>query len=86
MNVIPKKGRPSEADLERETARRLHAGKESGISDFGQRGLDRVRFARAVALTVSVHRIGLVLQSRERERLKGERLRKAASGVTRLGI
>lgn len=93
LNVMPKKGRLSKADLERETGaehvalRRLHAGVESGISNLEQRGLDRVLdhgqdgFERAVALSVvaaNVHRIGLVLQRRERGRLNKERLRKAA--------
>ena len=52
-----------------------------------QRGLDRIRekdkdgFARMVALSIlaaNVHRIGVIVRGRERERLKKKRLQRAA--------
>ena len=91
--VMPKKGRLSEADKEREgtarhvEGRRKHAAVEAGIANLEQRGLDRVRehgrdgFERAIGLSVlaaNVHRLGLILQRKERRRLKRERLRLAA--------
>ena len=57
--------------------RRQHPAVESAINNLGHRGLDRVLahgaggFARAVALSVvalNVHRIGLLLRRRERQR------------------
>ena len=90
VSVQPKKGRLSQADQAREgaaefrAARRAHPAVESAINNLEQRGLDRVLsrgadgFERMVGLGVlaaNVHRIGLVLQRRERERL-----RRAASG------
>ena len=92
-NVMPKKGRLSETDKEREEAqehvekRREHPAVESAIANLEQRGLDRVRehgragFERAIGLSVvaaNVHRLGLILQRRELERLKKERLKIAA--------
>ena len=91
--VMPKKGRLSKADRERESgeefreARRKHPAVESAINNLEQRGLDRVRekskagFARMVALSVlaaNVHRLGVLVRDRERERLKKRRLRRAA--------
>ena len=73
----------SRADREREeeesfvAARRAHPAIESAINGLEHRGLDRVRshgadgFARTVALSVlaaNLHRIGLILQKRERKR------------------
>ena len=93
-NVLPKKGRCSEADRERETqptfvdARRQHPAVESCINNLEHRGLDRVRtygaagFERTVALSVvayNLHRLGLLLQRQERERLA----RKARRGRRR---
>ena len=90
VSALPKKGRLSQADQAREgaaefrAARRAHPAVESAINNLEQRGLDRVLsrgadgFERMVGLGVlaaNVHRIGLVLQRRERERL-----RRAASG------
>ena len=58
-------------------ARRAHPAIESAINGLEHRGLDRVRshgadgFARTVALSVlaaNLHRIGLLLQKRERRR------------------
>ena len=83
LNALPKKGRLSNVDREREeeasfaAARRVHPAIESAINGLEHRGLDRVRhhgvdgFARAVALSVlatNLHRIGLILQKRERKR------------------
>ncbi|MCY4461298.1 MAG: hypothetical protein OXC26_13030 [Albidovulum sp.] len=76
--ALPKKGRPSAAER-----RRRHPAVESAINNLEQRGLDRVRtrgaagFERTVGLSIlaaNLHRIGLIAQRRERERL--ERLRK----------
>ena len=85
VSALPKKGRLSEADQAREgaaefrAARRAHPAVESAINNLEQRGLNRVLsrgpdgFERMVGLGVlaaNVHRIGLVLQRRERARLK----------------
>ena len=90
VSALPKKGRLSQADQAREgaaefrAARRAHPAVESAINNLEQRGLNRVLsrgadgFERMVGLGVlaaNVHRIGLVLQRRERERLH-----RAASG------
>ena len=81
-NVLPKKGRLSKADREREQGetfiamRRQHPAVESAINNLEHRGLDRVRskgrkgFARTVALAVvalNVHRLGRVLRQQTRE-------------------
>ena len=83
LNALPRKGYLSRADREREAeepfaaARRAHPAIESAINGLEHRGLDRVRshgadgFARSVALSVlaaNLHRIGLLLQKRERKR------------------
>ena len=83
LNALPRKGYLSRADREREAeepfaaARRAHPAIESAINGLEHRGLDRVRshgadgFARTVALSVlaaNLHRIGLLLQKRERKR------------------
>ena len=80
---VAEEGTPSNVDREREeeasfaAARRVHPAIESAINGLEHRGLDRVRhhgvdgFARAVALSVlatNLHRIGLILQKRERKR------------------
>ena len=82
-NVLPRKGRLSKADREREgadefvAARRQHPAVESAINNLEQRGLDRVLsygadgFERTVALSIvafNLHRIGLLLQRRARKR------------------
>ena len=95
--VLPKKGRLSAADKEREysdtfrTARMQHPAIESCINNLEQRGLDRCRshgtqgFERHVALAMiacNLHRIGLVLQRREKaklERAKRRKLKKLAA-------
>ena len=81
-NVLPKKGRLSKADRDREQGetfaamRRQHPSVESAINNLEHRGLDRVRskgrkgFARTVALAVvalNVHRLGRVLRQQARE-------------------
>ena len=83
VNALPCKGYLSKANQEREAeecfvaARRAHPAVESAINGLEHRGLDRVRshgadgFARTVALSVlaaNLHRIGLLLQKRERKR------------------
>ena len=90
--ALPRKGKPSAAERAREAepafagARRQHPAVESAINNLEQRGLDRVRtrgaagFERTVALSVlaaNLHRIGLVLQRRERRRLERQRKRAA---------
>ena len=81
-NVLPKKGRLSKADREREQGetfvamRRQHPAVESAINNLEHGGLDRVRskgrkgFARSVALAVvalNVHRLGRVLRQQAQE-------------------
>ena len=90
LNALPRKGRPTQAERERESdpafaaARRQHPAVESAINALGHRGLDRVRahgaggFERMVALSVlaaNLHRLGRLLRQRERKR---KRLRLAA--------
>ena len=81
-NVLPRKGRLSKAERDREqgetfaTMRRQHPAVESAINNLEHRGLDRVQskgrkgFARRVALAVvalNVHRLGRVLRQQARE-------------------
>ena len=63
----------------RVAARRQHPAVESAINNLEHRGLERIRshgadgFERTVALSVlaaNLHRIGLLLQHRERERIR----------------
>ena len=83
VNALPGRGYRSQANREREeaesfvAARRAHPAIESAINGLEHRGLDRVRshgadgFARTVALSVlaaNLHRIGSILQKRERKR------------------
>ncbi len=90
LNALPQKGKLSKAARERESepgfaaARKAHPAVESAIHNLECRGLDRVRskgaagFERAVGLAVlagNLHRIGLLLQRRERKRLKRARKR-----------
>ena len=90
VNALPGSGYLSKANREREaeesfvSARRAHPAIESAINGLEHRGLDRVRihgadgFARTVALSVlaaNLHRIGSLLQKRERKR---QRRRRAA--------
>ena len=90
LNALPKKGKLSAAEREREAdpafaaARRKHSGVESAINSLEHRGLDQVRlrgpagFELAVGLSVlaqNVHRIGQILRERERGRMRLERKR-----------
>ena len=84
LNVMPKKGRLSQKDRQREQApdfaeaRRQHPAIESAINNLNQRGLSLIRthgeegFARTVALVVvaaNIHRLGkLVKKKQERRR------------------
>ena len=96
LNALPRKGRLSKADREREgapafrAARRAHAAVESAINNLEQRGLGRVRargadgFERMVVLAVlagNLHRIGLVLQRAERARLKRKRAKRKRAAL-----
>ena len=91
--AMPRKGKLSKAAKEEESeeefvaARRAHAAVEAGIRNLEKHGLERVRsrskdgFERTVGLSIvatNVHRIGLLLQRAERERLRKLRLRRAA--------
>ena len=83
-NILPKKGKLSKADQQREydqhfiQARRQHAAVESCINNLEHRGLGRCRasgkkgFERSVALSVvayNLHRLGLILQRKAKTRL-----------------
>ena len=85
LNALPRKGKLSRIEREREEAedfkfaRQQHPAVESAINNLEQRGLDRVRtrgadgFSRTVALSIlalNLHRIGLLLQRQERRRLR----------------
>ena len=95
ISALPRKGNLSKADQlceqqpEFVAMRGQHPAVESAINNLEHRSLDRVRshgadgFERTVALTVlavNLHRIGLVLQHREREILR--RRKKARSRAT----
>ena len=84
LNGLPKKGKLSAAEREREAdpafaeARRKHSGVESAINTLGHCGLNRVRlrgadgFELAVGLSVlasNIQRIGQILREKERKRL-----------------
>ena len=88
LNALPGKGYLSKAQREREqeaefvAARKQHPAVESAINNLEHRGLDRVRshgaygFERTVALSVlaaKLHRIGLLLQRQERERIRRQK-------------
>ena len=88
VNALPQKGYLSKADQLREqepgwvAARRQHPAVESAINNLEHRGLERIRshgadgFERTVALSVlaaNLHRIGLLLQRRERERIRRQK-------------
>ena len=91
--AMPRKGKLSKAAKEEESeeefvaAKRAHAAVEAGIRNLEKHGLERVRsrskdgFERTMGLSVvatNVHRIGLLLQRAERERLRKQRLKRAA--------
>ena len=92
--IMPKKGRLSQVDKDRESApdfaegRRQHPAVESAINNLNQRGLDLVRthgkegFGRTVALSVvaaNVHRLGLQLKRKEERRRRWHQARKRAA-------
>ena len=94
LNALPGKGYLSKVGQLREqqpefaAMRRQHPAVESAINNLEHRGLDRVRshgadgFDRTVALAVlaaNLHRIGLLLQKREREILQRKRVRLRAA-------
>ena len=94
LNALPGKGYLSKVGQLREqqpefaAMRRQHPAVESAINNLEHRGLDRVRshgadgFDRTVALAVlaaNLHRIGLLLQKREREILQRKRMRLRAA-------
>ena len=93
LNAMPSKGRPTRAAREREgsekfkAARKRHPAVESAINNLEKRGLDRVRnrgeagFERTAWISVmaaNCHRIGRMLQVRERKRIRGPALQAAA--------
>lgn len=90
--VLPKKGRLSKVDKEKEysedfrAARRQHSAVESAINALEVHGLDRcpdrrlIGFKRYVALAVvsrNIQRLGVII--REKEKIAEERLRKRAA-------
>jgi hypothetical protein len=88
VNALPKKGRLTKADREREgepefrAARQAHPAVESAINNLEQRGLGRVRargadgFERMVGLAVlagNLHRLGRLLRQQEQDARKRRR-------------
>lgn len=88
LTVLPKKGRLSEADRQREgseefkTLRRQHSAVESAINALEQHGLDICPdqgidgFKRYVALAVvarNIHRLGSVIRNQRREKERRKR-------------
>ncbi len=86
--VLPKKGRLSQADRQREDSRefkllrRQHSAVESAINALAAQGLDRYPdhgikgFERYVALAVlakNIHRLGTVLREQQKERQRRKR-------------
>ena len=84
-NYLPKKGRLGKKDMERQgseefvKARRAHPAVESAINALNHKGCDKVRthgkegFARSVGLSIlasNIHRIGVLVRNREREKEK----------------
>lgn len=85
LNIMPKKGglnkveKAQTQELEYQQARRQHSAVESCINNLDQRGFDRCLsfgkdgLERHVALSVvatNIHRVGLIRQKKEREKLK----------------
>ena len=94
LNVLPKKGRKSQAEQARESApafaaaRRKHPGIESAINNLNHRGLDRIRthgeegFVRTVALGVvaaNVHRLGQIVKKQRRQYDRWHKARRKAA-------
>lgn len=86
--VLPKKGRPSQADKARESEpeyielRKQHSAVESAINALGAHGLDKCRdhgitgFKRYIAMAVvarNIQRLGCVLQQQEQEAAQRKR-------------
>lgn len=93
-NILPKKGKWSEADRVRETApefqaaRQQHPAIESAINTLNHRGLDRIRthgrdgFLRTVALSVvaaNIHRLGQITKQQARKRRRWYEARRKAA-------
>ena len=93
-SALPRKGKLNVAARAREQSetfqalRKQHPAVEFGINNLEQRGLDRVRsygdsgFERSVALSVlsaNCHRIGLLLQRKERKTLQRNKVRLRAA-------
>ena len=90
LNALPKMGRLTKADRKREgdpefrEARRAHPAVESAINNLEQRGLSRglsrgpdgLERMVGLAMAANLHRIGLVLQRRERAKLKKQRAKR----------
>ena len=85
--IIPKKGRLSQADIQRENdpafikAKRAHSAVESNINELEHRGLDRcpdkglLGFHRYVGLGViayNLHKIGNILLEQDRQKAKNK--------------
>jgi len=94
LNVLPKKGRKSQAEQARESApefaaaRRKHPRIESAINNLNHRGLDRIRthgeegFVRTVALGVvaaNVHRLGQIIKKQRRQYDRWHKARQKAA-------
>ena len=94
LNVLPKKGRKSQAEQARESApafaaaRRKHPGIESAINNLNHRGLDRIRthgeegFVRTVALGIvaaNVHRLGQIIKKQRRQYDRWHKARRKAA-------
>ncbi len=92
--IMPKRGKLSKADKERESdpkfveGRRQHPAVESAINNLNHRGLGLIRtrgkegFVRTVALVVvaaNVHRIGQIVKRSEERRRRCEQARKRAA-------
>lgn len=82
-NYLPKKGKLGKKDKQRQSnkefveSRKQHPAVESAINGLNHKGCDKVRvhgkagFARSVALSVlatNIHRLGVLVRNREREK------------------
>lgn len=98
LNALPKKGKLSRAEREREAeaafaaARRRHPAVESAVNNLEHRGLDRVRahgaegfelFVGLSVLALNFHRIGLLLIRRERKKMLRAAKRRRKAGLPR---
>ena len=86
--VLPKKGRLSQADRQREDfpefklLRRQHSAVESAINALAAHGLDRCpdhgikgfeRYVALAVLAINIHRLGTVLREQQKERQRRKR-------------